>query len=86
MLNEILARFQSEPGWKVVCHEGKNLTTHHVGGWALTSASLHDDILIKALPITLAGEILSDRPGFLGLIGPNDDVNEKLGQYSDMIK
>jgi len=89
MSNEIIARLQSEPGWKVVCHDvigEPKLTVHHVGGWALTRMpSFIGDSLVKALPISLSGEILSDRSGFLGLIGPNDAMDAKMLQYSKMI-
>ncbi len=80
MARQVLSRVDSEPNWVVVCSNkeaAEGISFHPVCGWAIVS----DGDKVSYLPTTLGGEILSDRPNYLGIIGPNEDYKERTLHY-----
>ena len=92
MSRNIAVRLQSDPGWKVVSYAVSDdgsvrLSLHHVGGWALEGfPGKAGNVHLTGLPTSLNGDVLSDLPNFLGIIAPEDDLEERLEAFRASVR
>lgn len=84
MSRSVAVRLPSEPGWIAMCHAIKDgevkITLHDINGWGMTPD--HPGMV----PMTIGGEIISNRPNFLGIIGPNDDKSKSIRNAFELLK
>ncbi len=90
MLNQVIARVQSEPGWRIICYSRNEsgvieFSTHSVSGWAFELTHINHSA-VHAVPTSLSGEILTRRPGYLGVIGPEDNLDDFISKCSKIIE
>jgi len=84
MSHQVLSRIGSEPNWIAICsdqNKPNGISFHPVCGWAIVT----NDGRISYLPTLLSGEIISDRSNYLGLIGPNDNYEERTSYYMNFV-
>ena len=92
MSRNIAVRFQSEPGWKAVSYERSeegqiHLILHHVGGWGLEGIpALSGSFHLIGVPLSFGGQVLSDLPHFLGVLAPNDNLEEKMVSFQAVVE
>lgn len=91
MKRRIAALLPAEPGWKVVSYLGEGdeleLRVHSVAGWALEGVHLGPPhVRMNGLPVSLSGAVLSDLPGFVGIVAPDEDLDRRLSSFMDMLR
>ena|SRR5271157_559202 len=101
MPGRIASVIRAESGWRVICtsptEDGKlELRFTHVYSWGLlfpaasqTPSGLLGGIQGTYVPLSMSGEALHEREGYLGLVGPDEDDDaavERLGGTATRLK